>query len=420
MSPTTVRQDAEGRPGARGRATPRSANRGTQHPRKGRSRHTALDDTRSNAFIAFDNNVITRFDQMQRKSGLNRRSRLAAIAALVLVAISLLSTCDPSAEVNHPNLTAAFGISPGGAFLFLPDDEIARELDTYRKMGATWIRLDIPWWIVEEVQGEDHWALVDNVVKASTARGFEILGILAYTPRWARSGLGDYHRPPTNSADFARFAGTAAAHYAGTVAAFEVWNEPNTSEFWAPATDPAAYVRLLKLTYASIKAVDPSLTVVAGAMGTAEDSSTSLSPVSFARAMYAHGAKGYFDALSVHPYSRPALVSDNSSADPTAFSQVTLLHSLMAEHGDSKKRIWLSEFGAPTGTSPDGAVTVKEQADILVDGFRRARTWAYAGPLFIFSGRDRGVDRSEREQNFGLLRLDFSEKPSAVALRDLF
>lgn len=38
------------------------------------------------------------------------------------------------------------------------------------------------------------------------------------------------------------------------VHAYEVWNEPNIVNFWAPGPDPARYTQLLKLAYPAITA----------------------------------------------------------------------------------------------------------------------------------------------------------------------
>ncbi len=42
----------------------------------------------------------------------------------------------------------------------------------------------------------------------------------------------------------------------------------------------------------------------------------------------------------------------------------------------------------------------------------------WGGPLFVYQGRDYGTDKSDRENFFGLLRHDFSPKPSYRAYQD--
>ncbi len=131
--------------------------------------------------------------------------------------------------------------------------------------------------------------------------------------------------------------------------------------------------------------------------------------------MYANGAKGYFDALSVHPYCYPAMPDDTTTGSWNTFQRLPLVHDVMAANGEAGKQIWLTEYGAPTGTGTD-AVSETKQAEMLVAGLTTAAAWSWTGPLFYYGGRDRGTDLADREQNFGYVRSDFSSKPAHSAL----
>ena len=48
--------------------------------------------------------------------------------------------------------------------------------------------------------------------------------------------------------------------------ALEVWNEPNLLGFVGPAAAGRHYVALLQAVYPAVKAVDPNMTVLAGAL----------------------------------------------------------------------------------------------------------------------------------------------------------
>ena len=41
--------------------------------------------------------------------------------------------------------------------------------------------------------------------------------------------------------------------------------------------------------------------------------------------------------------------------------------------------------------------------------------WSYVGPFFLYSLRDMGTNPTDREDNFGLLRNDYSPKPAMAA-----
>ncbi|MBY4225587.1 hypothetical protein HQO39_00940 [Rhodococcus fascians] len=47
----------------------------------------------------------------------------------------------------------------------------------------------------------------------------------------------------------------------------------------------------------------------------------------------------------------------------------------------------------------------------------KASTLPYIGPVFVHSLRDAGTDPADAEQNFGLLRADFTHKPAFDVVR---
>ena len=83
---------------------------------------------------------------------------------------------------------------------------------------------------------------------------------------------------------------------AGGVAAYEVWNEEDETQFWGGTPNPAQYAAILKATYPAIKSADPQAKVLLGPLtGNNYD---------FLSALYDNGAQGSFDAASVHTDTR--------------------------------------------------------------------------------------------------------------------
>jgi hypothetical protein len=82
----------------------------------------------------------------------------------------------------------------------------------------------------------------------------------------------------------------------------------------------------------------------------------------------------------------------------------------MTANGDVKKHIWSTEFGAPTGTSTR-SLSEAAQARLISLAYARLQGWRWAGPGFLHSYRDRGLGASV-EDSFGLVRADWSKKPS--------
>jgi hypothetical protein len=91
----------------------------------------------------------------------------------------------------------------------------------------------------------------------------------------------------------------------------------------------------------------------------------------------------------------------------------------MVANGDGAKKIWATEFGAPTNGPTGTFVSEDAQSRMVSTGLSLFRSYDWAGPLFWYSGRDVGTSTSTRENFFGLLRNDFSPKPAYLALRNL-
>ena len=184
-----------------------------------------------------------------------------------------------------------------------------------------------------------------------------------YTPGWARpSGTSATYGP--DPAKYAAFAKVAAAHYSALgVHAYEVWNEPNMKSFWTPSPNVGDYTRLLKAAYPAIKGADPQATVLTGGTAPAPDDGTSYSPVTFLKGIYANGGGNSFDAVSHHPYCWPAFPGDPEawSAWYQMYGTSPSLRSLMTSNGDGGKKIWATEFGAPTD-GPAGSFVSESRA----------------------------------------------------------
>ena len=283
---------------------------------------------------------------------------------------------------------------------------------------AGWIRFDLNWNVIQYNGPSSYdWAPFDNVVNAARARGIKVLGILTYTPPWARPAGSTSHTPPTDLNTFATFARAAATHFAAEgVHHYEIWNEPNISAFWTPGPDPVRYTQMLKLAYTAIKAVDPSAFVVSGGLAPygsyGAGDAQHMNPINFLQAMYANGARTSMDAVGWHPYAFPyGIAYYNWSAWSQMNATSPSARSVMTANGDSAKQIWATEFGEPTGTSTR-SVSQADQAKYVTDSYAALKGWSWAGPAFLYSFHDNGTDLTNIEQNFGVLHYDWSSKPA--------
>ena len=298
------------------------------------------------------------------------------------------------------------------------DADLRRDLDEMVAVGAQWIRLDLNWSSIEPTRGNFNWSNTDRVLDAVGSRGLKVVAILHTVPAWARaSGTDNQFYPPLDPADFANYAGRAVDRYSSRIKVWEVGNEPNTRRFWQPQPDAAAYTALLKLSYTAIKTADAGATVLSAGLSPATDAAdgSKISPATFLRRIYENGGKGFFDVVAIHPYSVPARPIDPATVNWNTFHRMPLLYDLMLRNGDGDKRMWITEFGAITGTAP-GAVSETEHAAIITDAFHAMAQLRFVdGPMFVYAIRDAGTDPADVEDNFGLLRRDFSPKASHAA-----
>lgn len=338
--------------------------------------------------------------------------RVARVLTLTAVALLLASVGAASASAALP----LRGVQLHSMWWDSTNADMDRELDLAAQANSNVVRVDVGWGNLEESgKGQfTQWYVdkLDRFMAGAQARGMKVIATLWATPCWASSapdtlrqgcadnswwGRGVQAYPPTNPQDYADIARWMTARYGAKLAALEVWNEPNLANrsFWNSANPAADYARLLRAAYPAAKAGNPDVPVIGGSL--------SGSDRSFLSQLYANGVKGYEDGLSVHPYADPG------------FNQLNNLHSDMTAAGDNTP-VWVTEFGWPTGSDPQWHVTEAEQATDVTQGFADLgnRPWVQGASLYNL--RDKGTDATSMEDNFGVLRRDYTPKPAYAAL----
>lgn len=315
----------------------------------------------------------------------------------------------------------AAGIALGGAIQNEAGAELGHDLDAVASSGARWIRMDVNWDVIQrDGPSTYNWEPFDRLLDSARMHDLQVLATILYTPSWARPPGTWANTAPTSLADYAAFARTVAERYSARgVHAYEIWNEPNSSRFWAPSADAARYTDMLKAAAAAIRSVDSRAVIVTGGTSPAVNDGGNIAPVRFLEQIYAHGGGRAFDAVGHHPYCYPALPGDREpwSAWHQMDGTATSLRSVMTANGDARKQIWATEFGAPTGGPSGSFVGEKLQAEMVTRAYTLFGSYKWAGPLFWYAARDLGTSDATRENFFGLLRNDFTPKPAYSAFR---
>lgn len=112
------------------------------------------------------------------------------------------------------------------------------------------------------------WSGTDQVARLSRKYQLPVLGVLLGSSEPAAScpASVNYHGacPPRDPRVWASQVGAVAARYRGTIANFEIWNEPDSNQ--AFADNPAGYGRVLSDSYDAIKARSGATVVLGGTM----------------------------------------------------------------------------------------------------------------------------------------------------------
>lgn len=345
--------------------------------------------------------------------GMTKRATGLFVRAAVCVAVVLGLTVPAPAYAAPPSIPAAgYGFGDGAQTTWLGAGDVDRELDAVAKTNASWLRVLVPWSQIETAKGQYDWGQTDMVINAAAAHGLRVLGVIAFTPDWAKPPGTYFTTPPDNTADYADFSRAVATHYGSKVSNWQLWNEPNLPLFFGGGVHNAPrYTELVKAAYPAIKAVQPNATVVLAGLSRLPGDE---SPPAFLDKVYAAGGKGSFDAAAAHPYVFPTGLAANPE---NGWSDVGAMHDVMARNGDGGKKIWMTELGAPTCDCGDG-VSPQDQAKQITDVLAAAAATGYSGPAFIYSIRDvDSANRGDRESNFGaLLTSDWQPKFTAGVL----
>jgi hypothetical protein len=347
---------------------------------------------------------------------------------------------EPAGDVAQATATRGVGYG-ANVFIYGEADTTARDLAKLNDAGLGWQKSLFQWRWIEIQKGTFNWVEADRVVQASNEAGIKILARLDAPPRWARRS-GSLDGPPDRYEDFADFVRTFVDRYKpdspyGTVAAVQLWNEPNlTREWgWQPISRQSAadYVRLLCLSNAAAKRASPETVTVTGSLSpTGTRSQEAMDDVVYLTWMYDVGARGCFDVLGAHGagYKAPPWASPQEIATrpewgyhPSfGFRRVEQLRDVMVANGDTQRQVWLTEFGWTSDPSnPTYAwhrVSEEEKAQYIVEAYRWAnQNWQpWIGVMFVWNLAAPGWTPQDEQYWWSITNPDGTNRPAYDAL----
>jgi hypothetical protein len=333
------------------------------------------------------------------------------------VAPEAAPTQAPAVAGPFPADQFGYGIQiHGNATVGNPADTMTAVHD---QLGMNWVKAQIQWWLVEPEQNDatDQWFFYDAVIDEAHNKGLRLMLSVVGAPAWTRAAGGE-NGPPDDYNEYARFLTELIDRHPGKIDAIEVWNEQNLDREWTSANgiSPEDYVRFLQVAYETIKAKDPNIIVISGALsptGTGDWVQWADDFEYMDRALAA-GMLNYADCVGAHHNGYnigPDVAWDETGSSPKAatatfrgpfdnphhswsFYSTLTTYAEKVQAVDPNKKLCVTEFGWATSEGydqyPEGFEfaqdnTLQDQADYIVQAFAQMNESDDVWLAFLFN-----------------------------------
>ena len=337
-----------------------------------------------------------------------------------------------------------------GLQVYLHRQDVRDLLRHFEALDAGWVKVQVSWKLHEPRPGEyseELFGELDRLVAGANGQGVKVLLSVSKAPEWSRPTT-EMDGPPSDYGQFEGFMRYLATRYAGQVAAYELWNEPNLQREWNGTPLSAAdFVELMRHGAAGVGAADPAALIISGAPATTgiNDGVNAIDDLVYFGAMLAAGAAEFVDGAGVHPYgwanppdARAAdatQVSSSHNNHPSFFFADTLAdyRAMLVAAGADSLPLWPTEFGwgsfeglvtdtgepasPPAGSEFMADNSEWEQAVYTLRAYELAHGWDWVGPMFLWNlNFTKALGPEFQEVGYSLLRFDESRRPVYRAL----
>lgn len=315
-----------------------------------------------------------------------------------------------------------------------------------QKLGLSWFKQQIRWQDFEPEKGKIDWGVLDVVMPSAQKFNLKVMLSIVTAPDWAReSGVNlDKHGPPADNADYVNFVTQILEKYPGQVQAIEVWNEMNLDREWTSTggLSAANYVSLLKDTYTAVKAIDPGIIVISGALSPTgfNDGVGAWDDFEYLDQLISAGMLNYVDCVGAHANGYnigPDQPYDQVAPDPTAkfrgpfdnphpswsfYSTIRGYAAAVANAGGNQK-ICVTEFGWASTEDLDGFPpgfefandnTLEEQKTFTIQALDLMKEWDVVWLAFIWNlnyGPQAGWATDNDNVPYSIIGKDYAFRP---------
>lgn len=365
------------------------------------------------------------------------------------------ATAGPSltmAPTPPPNQDPSFGY---GIQVQLHNDTPGT-ITMVQQIGFNWVKQQLRWKDLEPVPGQANWEALDNIFAPAASSGLNVMVSVVAAPAWSTANppAEGTDAPPDDPAALANYLGTMVSRYRGAIHAVEVWNEQNLRREWntAEGLSPQAYMDLLIPSVEAIRAADPNVIIISGALTPTggDGGNQAIQDITYLEELIRLGMLDYVDCVGAHPsgYNLPpdltyeAAVAGGLPAGTNfvgpfvnphySWSMNSLLHSynaaIVAAGYDTP--ICVTEFGwatseGMTGTPEEGREyaldnTLEEQSDYIVRAFELMHEWGFVKLAILWNldfAPKSGLGAEHEQGLFSILTQQGSPRPAFEALK---
>ncbi len=336
-----------------------------------------------------------------------------------------------------------------------PDNQDMWMREVKDKMGLNWFKQQVRWEDIEKEKGVFDWSKLDLVMPSKNKFDLNIMMSIVTAPNWAREqGVNlEKHGPPANIADYINFITQIMNRYPGQIQAIEIWNEQNLDREWTSTEGLSAknYVDMAREVTKAIKAIDPGVIVISGALAptggwTEPDGRISaIDDYVYLQAMFDSGLLDFIDCVGVHHNGYnigPSVPYDNVPPDPSAqfrgpfdnahhswsfYSTLNTYAKMIGAEGKQQK-LCITEFGwattedltgFPRGFEFANDNTLQEQADYIIEALDLMDEWGFVWLAFIWNfnyAPQAGWDPSNDNVPYSIIGPNWSFRPAYDAI----
>lgn len=332
-----------------------------------------------------------------------------------------------------------------------PENQDLWMREVSQKLGFGWFKQQVRWEFIEPEKGQFDWAMLDMVMPSKNQFGLNVMMSIVTAPDWAREPGANLekHGPPANNADYVNFVTAILNRYPGQVQAIEVWNEQNIDREWSSAKGLKAenYVALLRDTYTAVKAIDPGIIIISGALSPTgfNDGVGAWDDYIYLDQLISAGMLNYMDCLGVHHNGYnigPNIPWDNVPPDPTAsfrgpfdnphhswsFYSTLQTYAKKVALAGGEQKLCVTEFGwastedlggYPAGFEFANDNTLQEQADNIVEALNLMDEWGFVWLAFVWNfnyGPQAGWATDNDNVPYSIVGKDWKFRPAYDAI----